>query len=394
MRPSSTSPSTTSPDTLRFVTRVYELLRPWRHGSHAGMVWVLGDRGRRHGRRALRSGDWLAQFHDASPPTHAPHRLRGARHGGLARGRRLHDAEAGWHGHAAHRRGRGGAPDRAREPLRPRGSPPSTPRCAARARLRRRASTACARWRSPSPRSRRPARAARPRSSRGSDAMPFPRVLTADDAAALVPDGAVVTVSSSSGLGCPDAVLAAIGRRFRESGHPRGLTTLHPIAAGDMWGVKGIDHLAQDGCLARIIAGSYPSGPSSAEPPAIWRMITDDRIPAYKRAVRHPLRHAPRGRRQAPGRLHQGGPRHLRRSRPRGLRHERPRPRASRSCGARASPARSGCSSPPSSPRSASCARRRPTSAATSPSSTRAAISARSTRLCRSATTAASSSPR
>jgi propionate CoA-transferase len=111
--------------------------------------------------------------------------------------------------------------------------------------------------------------------------MAFPRVLSADEAARLVPDGAVVTVSSSSGLGCPDAVLAAIGRRFETAGHPRDLTTLHPIAAGDMWGVGGIDHLARPGCLARIIAGSYPSGPSKAQPPRIWRMISGDEIPAY-----------------------------------------------------------------------------------------------------------------
>jgi propionate CoA-transferase len=111
--------------------------------------------------------------------------------------------------------------------------------------------------------------------------MAFPKVLTADQAAALIPDGATVTVSSSSGLGCPDAVLAAIGRRFDASGHPREITTLHPIAAGDMWGVKGVDHIAKPGLLARILGGSYPSGPSSAEPPAIWKMVTGNEIPAY-----------------------------------------------------------------------------------------------------------------
>ncbi|HEX2555752.1 MAG TPA: acyl CoA:acetate/3-ketoacid CoA transferase [Microvirga sp.] len=111
--------------------------------------------------------------------------------------------------------------------------------------------------------------------------MAFPRVVTAAEAAALVPDGAVVTVSSSSGLGCPDAVLAALGRRFDDTGAPRGLTTLHPIAAGDMWGVKGIDHIAKPGLLARILGGSYPSGPSTAEPPAIWQMVTGNEIPAY-----------------------------------------------------------------------------------------------------------------
>lgn len=111
--------------------------------------------------------------------------------------------------------------------------------------------------------------------------MARPRVLSAVEAARLVPDGAIVTVSSSSALGCPDAVLAALGARFDVEGHPRNLTTLHPIAAGDMWGVKGVDHIAKPGCLARVLAGSYPSGPSSAEPPAIWKMIGDDAIPAY-----------------------------------------------------------------------------------------------------------------
>jgi propionate CoA-transferase len=107
------------------------------------------------------------------------------------------------------------------------------------------------------------------------------KVISAAEAARLIPDGAIVTVSSSSALGCPDAVLKAVGERFDAEGHPRNITTLHPIAAGDMWGVKGIDHLAKAGCLTRVLAGSYPSGPSSAEPPAIWKMISEDAIPAY-----------------------------------------------------------------------------------------------------------------
>ena len=107
------------------------------------------------------------------------------------------------------------------------------------------------------------------------------KLTTPEAAAARIPDGATITVSSSSALGCPDRMLRAIGDRFRTEGHPRDLTTIHPIAAGDMYGVKGIDHLAEDGCLARIIAGSYPSGPSSLPMPAIWQMIVDDRVAAY-----------------------------------------------------------------------------------------------------------------
>jgi len=107
------------------------------------------------------------------------------------------------------------------------------------------------------------------------------KIITAAEAAALIPDNAVVTVSSASALGCPDATLSAVGRHFDETGHPKNLTMLHPIAAGDMYGVKGIDHIAKPGLLGRIIAGSYPSGPSSAEPPEIWKMVGDNRIPAY-----------------------------------------------------------------------------------------------------------------
>lgn len=100
-------------------------------------------------------------------------------------------------------------------------------------------------------------------------------------AASKIPDGAVVTVSSSSALGCPDKMLEAIGARFETQGHPRGLTMLHPIAAGDMYGVKGIDHIARDGLITTVIAGSYPSGPSSLPMPQIWHMVVDDRIAAY-----------------------------------------------------------------------------------------------------------------
>ncbi|PDT45958.1 acyl CoA:acetate/3-ketoacid CoA transferase [Sinorhizobium fredii] len=100
-------------------------------------------------------------------------------------------------------------------------------------------------------------------------------------AAAMIPDGAVVSVSSSSGLGCPDLMLKAIGERFDATGHPRGLTTLHPIAAGDMSGIKGVDYIAKKGLLKKIIGGSYPSGPSSAEPPLIWQMIGANEVAAY-----------------------------------------------------------------------------------------------------------------
>jgi len=107
------------------------------------------------------------------------------------------------------------------------------------------------------------------------------KVRSAREAVARIRDGAVVAVNSSSGLCCPDAVLAAIGDRFDAEGAPCNLTTIHPIAAGDMFGTPGTDHIAKPGLLSRIIGGSYISGPSKAEPPKIWQMITANQVSAY-----------------------------------------------------------------------------------------------------------------
>lgn len=107
------------------------------------------------------------------------------------------------------------------------------------------------------------------------------KVISFEQAAKLINDGDVVTISSSSGLGCPDRMLRAIGERFDQEGQPKAIKTLHPIAAGDMYGIKGIDHLAKPGLLAKVIAGSYPSGPSNLPMPAIWEQITENRITAY-----------------------------------------------------------------------------------------------------------------
>jgi propionate CoA-transferase len=107
------------------------------------------------------------------------------------------------------------------------------------------------------------------------------KLVSMAEAAAVIKGGATVSVSSSSGLACPDATLKAIGDRFRTTGEPRGLTMVHPIAAGDMYGIAGVDHIAEPGLIRRIIAGSYPSGPSGMPSPKIWQLIDGDQIEAY-----------------------------------------------------------------------------------------------------------------
>lgn len=83
------------------------------------------------------------------------------------------------------------------------------------------------------------------------------RVCAADEAAALVPDGATLLVDGSGGgVNEPAAVLAALERRFLAERRPRDLTLLHVSGMGDGHG-GGIDRFAHEGMVRRVIGGHW-----------------------------------------------------------------------------------------------------------------------------------------
>jgi propionate CoA-transferase len=101
------------------------------------------------------------------------------------------------------------------------------------------------------------------------------RRVTAAEAAALVRDGDTLLIGGSGGgHAVPDALLEALGSRFRETGAPRGITALHPVGVGD-GANRGLGHLAQKGLLKRNIAGSYVNSPP------IGAMALRDEIEAW-----------------------------------------------------------------------------------------------------------------
>jgi len=106
-------------------------------------------------------------------------------------------------------------------------------------------------------------------------------ILTADEAARLIPNGAVVTVSSSAAQLVPDKVLGGIETCFLATGEPRDLTIVFPVAVGDSFGTIGLDHLAHPGLIKRLIGGSYVNAPASAPSPKIYAMIHADQVEAY-----------------------------------------------------------------------------------------------------------------
>jgi propionate CoA-transferase len=121
------------------------------------------------------------------------------------------------------------------------------------------------------------------RAQRGGAGLAQRKICTSAEAAALIRDRQSVAVSGVIGWVTPDVVLRAIGERFDGTGGPRDLTCYFPVATGDAMGIPGMDHVAREGLLRRVVAGSYinPRHPETGQRPALMRLIQGDRVEAY-----------------------------------------------------------------------------------------------------------------
>lgn len=108
-------------------------------------------------------------------------------------------------------------------------------------------------------------------------------ITTAADAVAAIPDRATVASVGVIGWITPDAVLKALGDRFRDTASPRDLTFYFPCGTGDAQGIRGMDHVAQEGLMKRIVSGSYinPVDPKTGRRPELMRLIRENLIEAY-----------------------------------------------------------------------------------------------------------------
>ncbi len=107
------------------------------------------------------------------------------------------------------------------------------------------------------------------------------KLTKAEEAVKLVQNGDTISICGISGGLTPEKVLAALGKRFSETGTPKNLTLVFPVAVGDGYEIKGLDHLAQEGMIKRLIGGSYTVARSSEPPPKIYEMIVNNKVEAY-----------------------------------------------------------------------------------------------------------------
>lgn len=90
------------------------------------------------------------------------------------------------------------------------------------------------------------------------------KVITADEAIALIRDNDVVATTGFVQSCIPEALHAALEKRFVESGAPKGLTLIMCAGAGDSKGL-GTGRLHHEGLLRRVIAANFGRMPKVAQ---------------------------------------------------------------------------------------------------------------------------------
>ena len=99
--------------------------------------------------------------------------------------------------------------------------------------------------------------------------------ITADEAAHLLEDGDAILISGSGGgHAVPEALLAAVERRFLAEGKPLGLTSVSVVGVGDRADL-GASHLAHEGLLKRAVTSAL------VDSPGLVRLAAADKIEAY-----------------------------------------------------------------------------------------------------------------
>ena len=95
--------------------------------------------------------------------------------------------------------------------------------------------------------------------------MRLKKIVEAADAVAVIHAGDTVASAGYAGSGTPDQLFVSLEQRFLDSGSPRDLTLVFSTGQGDMK-EKGLNRLAHEGLVRRVIGGYFGLSPKIEQP--------------------------------------------------------------------------------------------------------------------------------
>src|SRR3990167_9128552 len=109
------------------------------------------------------------------------------------------------------------------------------------------------------------------------------KICTAAQAVGDIRPGQSIASVGVIGWLTPDALFQALAHRFRETGTPRDLTFYFPVSVGDGMHIRGMDHVAIEGLMKRIVSGNFINAvnPATGQRPEVMRLIRENLVEAY-----------------------------------------------------------------------------------------------------------------
>ncbi len=100
------------------------------------------------------------------------------------------------------------------------------------------------------------------------------KLKTAQQAAQMIKNGSTVAIGGFVGSGHPEELTIAIENRFLSDGEPKNLTLVYAAGQGDSK-ERGLNHLAHEGLVSKIIGGHWGLAPK------LQKMAIQNKVQAY-----------------------------------------------------------------------------------------------------------------